>query len=839
MPQRRLPRHLRRAEAAEAAAPGVWGKPSGGHHDPARGADRLSNPRGEPGRDRVARDPAGRRLRGGRHDGPLRRGSSGGGADPSRPGCEPHREHAPRLGGAPGVVAAGSRRAHHRAHPHFPGQNTRHHAGGDRTPRAGGHRGCAPKAWGQTGHGRALSRDIRHGPGVRHDGRPADRHAQGGACRPHLLVLLGRMPGRVREGTTAIPESHRSLTAMRSAGVVLAAGSSRRMGSPKQGVTSLRYNHDSTLYSSTLTNSPYTLASWIYAYDGDYRITSQTFSGLGVGGVTPVQGTASYAYDGAGRISYLTLPGQSGQTVSWDHDGNRLTYQGVTYAYNMDDSIASAGGTSFTYFPTGTRRTDAAHFYCFDGYDRLFRATALTDVGCNSPTISYAYEGLDRQRAHSEGSGTTFMEYDGLSSTISAEYLGGGPSGAGTVYALAGSRRTAVGSYASGGAQPSSINYLADDGMGNISTAVTTGGSMACTAWSDAWGVPMSPLSSSNPCNTGSTLDTSFYTGSRRDQITGDYQFGVRTYDPNTGSFLEPDTYLGSQPGSQGSVVSDPLTMNRYVYVNGDPLNLIDPSGHMEIVNDSGGTSVSLPYVDFNTLGSLNNYPLTTTSTNYATENQQTLQGPNSADIWSWMERNFQPQGPPMSGGVATVTPYGVGIAIHPLTPLQPDNKFRSELNRQAVMCAADAVCSTIVLLLLPGGEEAAGSKGADGAAAEGLDTATAAGGRTLADAIESVPATADRIMPYIEAAKLTRGLDGATQAHHLVEVRHLINWGLDALRAPAVILDRGDHQALTNLLRKALPYGDTYGKSEVWNAYRSAYNDHPDWLKGIEKYFT
>src|SRR5713101_3192797 len=42
------------------------------------------------------------------------------------------------------------------------------------------------------------------------------------------------MPVRVREGTAAIPESHRSLTATRSAGVVLAAGSSRRMGSPKQ-----------------------------------------------------------------------------------------------------------------------------------------------------------------------------------------------------------------------------------------------------------------------------------------------------------------------------------------------------------------------------------------------------------------------------------------------------------------------------------------------------------------------------------------------------------------------------------------------------------------------------
>jgi hypothetical protein len=43
-------------------------------------------------------------------------------------------------------------------------------------------------------------------------------------------------------------------------------------------------------------------------------------------------------------------------------------------------------------------------------------------------------------------------------------------------------------------------------------------------------------------------------------------------------------------------VITDPLTLNRYVYVNGDPLNLIDPSGHMEIVNDAGGTPG--PYVD-------------------------------------------------------------------------------------------------------------------------------------------------------------------------------------------------------------------------------------------------
>ncbi|HEV2032654.1 MAG TPA: RHS repeat-associated core domain-containing protein [Candidatus Dormibacteraeota bacterium] len=374
---------------------------------------------------------------------------------------------------------------------------------------------------------------------------------------------------------------------------------------PNSQVWSLRYHSDLTLSSATLTNSPYTQASWTYVYDGDYNITNQGFSGLGVQGANPVQGTASYTYDGGGRINYLTLPGQSGQSVTWDHDGNRLTYQGVTYTYNMDDSIATAGATAFTYFATGARHTDGSHLYCFDGYDRLFRATTVTDVGCSAPTISYASDGLDRQRTHNEGSGSTYVAFDGLSNTISAEFPYNSPGGAGTVYALAAGRRIADGYYASGAVQSGTINYLVDDGKGNISTATAQGGWMLCTAWLDAWGVPMSPLSSTNPCNTGSTSNTVFYRGSRRDLVTGDYQFGVRTYDPRTGNFLEPDTYRGSLPGSQGSVVSDPLTRNRYVYVNGDPLNLIDPSGHYAVdadgrrlLNDSKPT-----YVDHNQPG--------------------------------------------------------------------------------------------------------------------------------------------------------------------------------------------------------------------------------------------
>ena len=47
----------------------------------------------------------------------------------------------------------------------------------------------------------------------------------------------------------------------------------------------------------------------------------------------------------------------------------------------------------------------------------------------------------------------------------------------------------------------------------------------------------------------------------------------ARYYSPSTANFLTEDSYLGD--------ISDPLTLNRYNYVKGSPLNYIDPSGHI------------------------------------------------------------------------------------------------------------------------------------------------------------------------------------------------------------------------------------------------------------------
>jgi RHS repeat-associated protein len=116
----------------------------------------------------------------------------------------------------------------------------------------------------------------------------------------------------------------------------------------------------------------------------------------------------------------------------------------------------------------------------------------------------------------------------------------------------------------------------------------------------------MAPGTSTAPCYSGSTSNMYFYHGARVDPLTGNYQFGSRTYDPTKTSFLTPDSYREQPSSADLSIGNDPLTQNRYGYVNGDPVNLIDPTGHCAAsdtacwndVNSSDGTTHQVPGKD-------------------------------------------------------------------------------------------------------------------------------------------------------------------------------------------------------------------------------------------------
>jgi RHS repeat-associated protein len=383
--------------------------------------------------------------------------------------------------------------------------------------------------------------------------------------------------------------------------------------------TAWTFNSDNTLSTQTLTSGINAqLAKWAYAYDSGSRITGQTFTGgaASTGGVS--QGQFSYAYDAVGRLSSFQNAGGGGpvQAVTWDHNANRLSYGNTTpgttsyQCYNADNSIAFSsslstapncssappvGAQSYTYAPFGGVTSDGCTTYSYDSFDRLGQATGSTGAGCPNGSVTYAYDGLDRQISHTESSATTALHYNGLSATASVEVP---PSGGDVAYELnpSGSRQAL--------SQGATLQYLATDGTGNISTAVDASATIQCTARFDGFGNPVMgtaaglPVPNPTPgapkgCSSGTTLSDFFYRGARQDQTTQQYQFGSRTYDPSKASFLTPDSYRQAQPSANLSVGVDPLTQNTYTYVNGDPVNLVDPNGHAACAGDSQGSCLS------------------------------------------------------------------------------------------------------------------------------------------------------------------------------------------------------------------------------------------------------
>jgi RHS repeat-associated protein len=72
------------------------------------------------------------------------------------------------------------------------------------------------------------------------------------------------------------------------------------------------------------------------------------------------------------------------------------------------------------------------------------------------------------------------------------------------------------------------------------------------------------------------------YVGEHYDSESGFYHLRARDYDPAVGRFTARDVF--------GGVWSKPLTLNKYVYANSDPMNVIDPSGRFGLVSFSFST---------------------------------------------------------------------------------------------------------------------------------------------------------------------------------------------------------------------------------------------------------
>jgi RHS repeat-associated protein len=78
------------------------------------------------------------------------------------------------------------------------------------------------------------------------------------------------------------------------------------------------------------------------------------------------------------------------------------------------------------------------------------------------------------------------------------------------------------------------------------------------------------------------------YTGKPYDSADGLYYYGARFYDSNTGRFVTQDTNTG--------LISDPISLNLYIYSRDNPMKYIDPDGHIAYVATSDARKQPTPY---------------------------------------------------------------------------------------------------------------------------------------------------------------------------------------------------------------------------------------------------
>jgi RHS repeat-associated protein len=81
----------------------------------------------------------------------------------------------------------------------------------------------------------------------------------------------------------------------------------------------------------------------------------------------------------------------------------------------------------------------------------------------------------------------------------------------------------------------------------------------------------------------------SFYRGEQYDSDLALYYLRARYYNPNTGRFMSRDPEDGK--------TTDPATLHKYLYADGDPVNMRDPMGHEALFENAliqGGSKLGV-----------------------------------------------------------------------------------------------------------------------------------------------------------------------------------------------------------------------------------------------------
>lgn len=289
------------------------------------------------------------------------------------------------------------------------------------------------------------------------------------------------------------------------------------------------------------------------------------------------QNTESYEYDLLGRVT--SVENSDGDHIAYTYDsvGNRKTETSkgrtTTFEYDLLGQLVRSGAITYRYDNSGNlvvRRdgeTRKSTEYEYDMDNRL-----VTVRGAKK--IRYTYDGLGNRIKREAGGETSFYLND-PSTGLPQTFVVFDKVGQATAqYLLADSR---LGERDGAG---KTLYYLGDR-MGTIRFVLNERGQIEKECKYSAFGQPLSSEHDGQSRVCG-------YGGESWDEDAGLLYLRQRYYDPTIGRFISADPFRGD--------LSNPRSLNRYVYASNDPINRRDPSGLQD--GDGGGFSFDAPVID-------------------------------------------------------------------------------------------------------------------------------------------------------------------------------------------------------------------------------------------------
>jgi RHS repeat-associated protein len=277
-------------------------------------------------------------------------------------------------------------------------------------------------------------------------------------------------------------------------------------------------------------------------YDGIYRLTNETISG----DPSKNNGSVSYGLDAVGnRLSQnSSLPGIN--SGSWGYNADD---QISSESYDADGNVIAAGGYTMTY----------------DAENHL-----ISKIG-NGTVITQVYDAFGNRVSKTvNGVSTKYLVEDDVNPTGLPQVLEETVNGVVQRTYTYGLQRISESQMLNGSWTTSFYVY---DGAGSVRQLTNSAGVVTDEYEYDAYGNSFTKQ--------GTTPNNYLYRGEQFDSDLGLYYLRARYYNPATDRFMSRDPEDGDE--------YSPASLHKYLYANGDPVNLADPTGRTAATATWGG----------------------------------------------------------------------------------------------------------------------------------------------------------------------------------------------------------------------------------------------------------